>query len=332
MVLDPITGEEVHLPLKQSADDDDVRGRRWWLLRRSEVPVDAVSGLVAGCAATLIVHPLDLIKVRLQVDNSSRSHLGGIVHVVNDLRRSQNPLKEAYRGLVPNIFGNMVSWGAYFYWYEKIKIKAQEVTGRPVLGFTDYLVSAGLAGGITSLFTNPIWVVKTRMLSTNSQYTGAYTSMYEGLKRIRQEEGIKGFYRGFVPSLLGVGHGAVQLMMYEEMKKWYLRGPAVSSSQLENSEPSDLSTLQYITFSATSKIGASLVMYPTQVIRSRLQRYDADNVYFSMRDVIFRTAKEEGILGFYKGLVPNLFRVVPATCVTFVVYEHCKAYLNSAEI
>lgn len=29
----------------------------------------------------------------------------------------------------------------------------------------------------------------------------------------------------------------------------------------------------------------------------------------------------EGANGFYKGLVPNLIRVVPATAITFVVYE-----------
>lgn len=66
------------------------------------------------------------------------------------------------------------------------------------------------------------------------------------------------------------------------------------------------STLQYITFSATSKIGASLVMYPAQVIRARLQQYNADNEYLSMRNVISRTAKEEGILGFYKGYIEYL--------------------------
>ncbi|KAK9381788.1 mitochondrial carrier domain-containing protein [Kockiozyma suomiensis] len=299
------------------------------------LPVEAISGFMAGCAATLIVHPLDLVKVRLQLDNSSRSHMGGILHIVNDLRQSKHPLQEAYRGLIPNIVGNTASWAAYFFWYEKIKEKVQKVSGRQDLGFADYLVSSGLAGGMTSLFTNPIWVVKTRMLSTNSQYTNAYTGMFQGLRLIKKEEGIRGFYRGFVPSLLGVGHGAVQIMFYEEMKKWYSHrnlGVTQLKHDEANNESSNLSTLQYITFSATSKIGASLVMYPAQVIRARLQQYNADNEYLSMRNVISRTAKEEGILGFYKGLIPNLFRVVPATCVTFVVYEHTRSYLNYAEI
>lgn len=32
----------------------------------------------------------------------------------------------------------------------------------------------------------------------------------------------------------------------------------------------------------------------------------------------------EGLVGFYKGMFPNLLRVVPSTCVTFLVYENTR--------
>lgn len=35
----------------------------------------------------------------------------------------------------------------------------------------------------------------------------------------------------------------------------------------------------------------------------------------------------EGWVGFYKGLTPNLLRVIPATAVTFVVYENVSSFL-----
>lgn len=41
-----------------------------------------------------------------------------------------------------------------------------------------------------------------------------------------------------------------------------------------------------------------------------------------MRDVILRTYREEGLKAFYKGLAPNAVRILPGTCVTFVVYEN----------
>jgi solute carrier family 25 folate transporter 32 len=37
----------------------------------------------------------------------------------------------------------------------------------------------------------------------------------------------------------------------------------------------------------------------------------------------------EGGRGFYKGLAPNLVRVLPSACVTFVVYENARWYLPS---
>ena len=44
--------------------------------------------------------------------------------------------------------------------------------------------------------------------------------------------------------------------------------------------------------------------------------------YRSMRDVIVRTYRGEGLKAFYKGLAPNAVRILPGTCVTFVVYEN----------
>ncbi|KAK9475951.1 mitochondrial carrier domain-containing protein [Lipomyces japonicus] len=282
--------------------------------------VDAVAGFAAGCATTLIVHPLDLIKVRLQIDNRKKFHFGRAVEIANELRSSNSPFKEIYRGLVPNLVGNTTSWASYFYWYETIKQELNIYYGAQGLGSIDYLASAMASGSITVLLTNPVWVIKTRMLSTSSTHDGAYKSMVDGFLTIHRHEGIRGFYRGFLPSLLGVGHGAIQLMVYEKLKTWYLNRQANGHVQL--------STSQFITFSAFSKIVASLFMYPYQVVRSRLQRYDADNVYRSLSDVVKKTYQTEGYLGFYKGLIPNLLRVVPATCVTFVVYENTKKYLK----
>ena len=45
---------------------------------------------------------------------------------------------------------------------------------------------------------------------------------------------------------------------------------------------------------------------------------------------IKRTFTEEGITGFYRGLGTNLVRVLPGTCVTFVVYENIAWLLRTA--
>ena len=167
--------------------------------------------------------------------------------------------------------------------------------------------------------TNPIWVIKTRMLSTSSSHTGAYTSVWDGTRRIYRSDGLLGFYRGLVPSLFGVSHGAVQFMAYEQMKKY-------GSAKLSNPEHR-LSNVDFLTYSALSKVLAGTVTYPYQVIRARLQTYDADQTYKNARDVVAQILKQERISGFYKGLGPNLLRVVPSNCVTFLVYENARLFL-----
>ena len=174
-------------------------------------------------------------------------------------------------------------------------------------------------GVLTAFMTNPIWVIKTRMLSTSSGHTGAYTSMFDGTQRIYRADGIWGFYRGLVPSLFGVSHGALQFMAYEQMKKYRRASMKIPDKGLSN--------MDFLTYSALSKIIAGSATYPYQVIRARLQTYDAEKTYRSARDVVRQIWTKEGMPGFYKGLGPNLLRVVPSNCVTFLVYENARAYL-----
>lgn len=44
--------------------------------------------------------------------------------------------------------------------------------------------------------------------------------MLDGLSQIARKEGIHGLYKGMIPALFGVSHGALQFMAYEELKKW----------------------------------------------------------------------------------------------------------------
>uniref|UniRef100_A0A8D2AIT1 Uncharacterized protein n=1 Tax=Sciurus vulgaris TaxID=55149 RepID=A0A8D2AIT1_SCIVU len=80
-----------------------------------------------------------------------------------------------------------------------------------------------------------------------------------------------------------------------------------------------------ISVAALSKIFAVAATYPYQVVRARLQ--DQHMCYNGVTDVIAKTWRKEGIGGFYKGIAPNLIRVTPACCITFVVYENVSHFL-----
>jgi len=293
-----------------------------------------VAGMSGGIVSTLALHPLDLIKIRFQVNEGlpathklhlDRPQYRGVVDAFLKIGKNQG-IKGLYQGVTPNLWGTSASWGLYFLFYNTLKSSSQKKQDVSSLSASEHMLIAAQAGSLTLAITNPIWVAKTRLCL---QYEGTpgsvivasqnrYKGMFDCMTKIYKVEGIKGLYRGFIPGLFGVSHGSLQFMAYEELKKMYnkKRSKAVDAK---------LNSLEYIGFAALSKIFAASITYPYQVVRSRLQ--DQHRSYGGVIDVIQQTWRLEGGRGFYKGITPSLIRVVPACCITFVVYEKTSAYL-----
>ncbi|KKK22042.1 mitochondrial folate carrier protein [Aspergillus rambellii] len=237
--------------------------------------VETVAGFTAGIVSTLCLHPLDLIKTRLQVDRSpSSSRVGGSLRVIRQIFHNEGGLAAFYRGLTPNIIGNSSSWALYFLCYSNIKDAIRDLRGHPDhhLTSSDYFIASGSAGILTSILTNPIWVLKTRMLSTGSNTPGAYTSFTTGAAQILRSEGIPGFYRGLLPSLFGVSHGALQFMAYEKLKLQFQlfrrhHSAAAAVTPGEQKQSRQLGNLDFFITSSISKIFAGSITYPYQVLR-----------------------------------------------------------------
>ncbi|KAA0190357.1 hypothetical protein HAZT_HAZT003084 [Hyalella azteca] len=213
-----------------------------------------------------------------------------------------------------------------------VKSEYQSRHGRVQLGPGMHMLAAAQAGVATLLLTNPIWVVKTRqasayllpriahILTLCLQYDNVgstsnslrYNGMVDALSKTYRMEGIKGLYKGLVPGLFGVSHGALQFMAYEELKLTY-------NSHFNRPPSAKLDTSEYLACAALSKLFAAVTTYPYQVLRARMQDQHAD--YANLRACIRFTWRHHGAKGFYRGLAPNLLRVVPATAITFVVYE-----------
>ncbi|KAG2733705.1 hypothetical protein G9P44_003230 [Scheffersomyces stipitis] len=313
-------------------------------LQLSRRQIEATGGLTAGCITTLVTHPLDLIKIRLQL---SHSHPRGTSHrafepilnifkkinedALQDFKKTQklsgpsqlkkfrltHLLRHYYRGITPNLVGNISAWGLYFTLYSEFK--SLEFTSNPSV---NYFSSSTLAGMSTSLLTNPLWVLKTRILGSSKNDSKAYKSIADGVVSILRKEGVLSFWRGSIPSLFSVFQGSLQFTFYDNYKNFISK----------RYETEQLTTAQYIYGSAFSKIFSMLIMYPTQVVRSILQNYQGDSKQErTIRSVARHLWKEDGPRGFYKGLSANILRVVPATCVTFVVYETVRDNLRKYE-
>ncbi|KAG6009974.1 hypothetical protein E4U21_000745 [Claviceps maximensis] len=300
--------------------------------------VESMAGLSAGIVATLVVHPLDIVKTRMQIHRSTGPSASAPPTTVAILRsltsNKQHVLLSLYRGLAPNLMGNATSWASFFLFKSRFEKLVAQQDGKPSAG--GYFVASALAGATTSALTNPLWVLKTRMLSSDKGSVGAYPSMLAGVRIIWRTEGMRGFYRGLAVSLLGVSHGAVQFAVYEPAKRMYFTkrlgqghgGPGSGSDPVSGRENGKMSNEATVVISSVAKLVAGAVTYPYQVLRSRMQNYRADERFGrGIGGVVARIWREEGVVGFYRGLVPGVVRVMPATWVTFLVYENVKYYL-----
>lgn len=286
-----------------------------------------IAGVSGGLTSTLILHPLDLIKIRFAVNDGrmvSTPTYQGIWNAFSTILR-QEGFQGLYRGVTPNLWGSGSSWGLYFLFYNGIKVKLQGGDNSKALPASTHLLAACEAGVLTLFITNPIWVIKTRMClqygdnaEIKSQNRVRYNGMLDALVKIYRAEGLAGYYKGIFPGILGVSHGALQFMTYEELKNRYNQYKKVPIT-------TKLTTIEYLSFAAVSKLTAVSLTYPYQVVRARLQ--NQHYTYKSSFDCMQQTWRYEGWRGFYKGLGTNLLRVTPATMITFLTYENVSHFL-----
>ena len=265
---------------------------------------------------------------------------------------SKDGIMGLYQGFTPNIIGSGVAWGVYFYTYNfgkrlffqyhqhhQHQHQHQQQQQQPThnhesqtsksrrLSAPEYIVSGAFAGFCTSLVTNPIWMMKTRLqLQDNRSPHRKYRGFLHALYRTIHDEGFFALYRGFSTSLMMISNNALQFMAYEELKL-----VAINLAQGEE----NLTTSHFLLMGAMAKTFSSTTTYPLQVIRSRL--YTAGTSMAAtpeaaqvkgIRQVISYVFRTKGLRGFYSGLTPNLLKTAPASALTFMTYEQMMRFLN----
>ena len=216
-------------------------------------------------------------------------------------------------------------------------------------------IFASLSGGACStMATNPIWVVKTRLMSqTSSRATGStsrppwqYRGTLDAIRKMYRAEGIKPFYSGLTPAMLGLTHVAIQFPLYEVFKKEFT---GLGGKETDEDKVHHFYGIASAVF--LSKICASTATYPHEVVRTRLQTQQRSLTspsaektsdhgrapgeisskrminglrYRGTIDTCKTILAEEGWRGFYAGLGTNLIRAVPSAMTTIITFEYLK--------
>ncbi|WWD20741.1 hypothetical protein CI109_105217 [Kwoniella shandongensis] len=227
------------------------------------------AGAGAGLISSIVTCPLDVVKTSLQAQAHARDSKGyeGVGLIVRRIWKTSGPTG-FYRGLGPTLLGYLPTWGIYFTVYDLVKdrLGGWVATGAVPIGSTSvvHIIAAMTAGATGTIMTNPLWVVKTRFMAQAGLAASAhkYRNTLEAIADIYRTEGFRAFYKGLLPSLLGVSHVAVQFPLYEKAKSW---------ADKDSEDHSSLSPGTILACSAFSKMFASLATYPHEVLRTRLQ-------------------------------------------------------------
>lgn len=297
-----------------------------------------VAGVISGGIASVLCAPLDLIRVRMQVWGQVVGEQIGDTKAATTQRLSWKPTsslsvpigkllreirdKEGYRGFFKGLGATLLTvpvfWAIYFPCYDEFK-HVWHARNPDAPHALVHLGSAVAAGAISDIVCNPMFVVRTRLQTdalhhqlADHQSVRSGPSISQTIRSLLAEGGYPVFWRGMTANLLGLSHVAIQFPLYERLK--HVLQDHHNDSRIEPS------AWDLLLASSSSKMLASLVSYPHEVIRSRMMdaRRSHGMGFQAACQSIWRT---EGWKGFYSGLPITLLRVIPNTCVTFVSYE-----------
>ncbi|CAK4686763.1 hypothetical protein LEN26_014293 [Aphanomyces euteiches] len=275
-----------------------------------------VAGGVAGGLTRLIAAPLDLLKIRFQVQVGAK-HYKNLAHAVACIYREEG-MRTFWRG---NIAATML-WVSYsgvqFGCYQALQNAIDKDDSK--LNWVWYSASGAIAGVAATVATYPFDHCRTVMSSQG--VPKVYPNMRRFFEMSIQQDGIaRGLYKGLGPTVYQIiPYMGLSFGIYSTLNH-------LSSS----ASPSRLQWLLHtVGNGAIAGFTSKLLVYPMDTVKKRMQMQGvprhADygqvipvykNSWHCARDILHH----EGIHGLYKGTVPSLIKSMLAHSCTFTVYE-----------
>jgi solute carrier family 25 oxoglutarate transporter 11 len=278
-----------------------------------------VLGGLASCTATITVHPIDVVKTRMQLSGEGgekRVHKTAFHAIYNIV--TKEGFGNLYKGLSAAILRQLTYSTVRFGLFQTLEQKT------PVQ-YKDYwsvkFACGTVAGAIGALAGTPADLALIRMASDGRlppEQRRGYTNVFNALYRVCKEEGVLSMWRGVTPTVVrGAVLNAAQLGGYSSFKSAVLKSGYFNDN-----------IYAHAAASMASGLLCSILSLPVDITKTRLQTMKPDiNGKFPYKgglDCLVKVIKYEGVHALWKGFTPYYLRLGPLTILTLVLLEQFK--------
>ncbi|KAL8518356.1 hypothetical protein ACS0TY_009655 [Phlomoides rotata] len=281
------------------------------------VPKDAAlfaAGAIAGAAAKTVIAPLDRVKLLMQTHGLRAGHdvakKGiGFIEALTLIGKEEG-IKGYWKGNHPQVIRVIPYSAVQLFAYEAYKKFFRGKDGElSVIG----RLAAGACAGMTSTFvTYPLDVLRLRLA-----VEPGYKTMTEVAVTMLREEGFASFYNGLGPSLIGIApYIAVNFCVFDLVKK------SLPEKYQKRTETSLVTAL-------VSATVATVMCYPLDTVRRQMQMKGSP--YQTVLDAVPGIVARDGVVGLYRGFVPNALKTLPNSSIRLTTFDSVKRLIAAAE-
>ncbi|CAK1586418.1 unnamed protein product [Parnassius mnemosyne] len=300
----------------------------------------AFAGGAAGAVTRAIAQPLDVLKIRfqLQLEPIKRgSKYSSIVQALSSIVKEEG-VSTLWSGHIPAQLLS-ISYGVLqFSIFEKLTELCRRSDPKFYIDHKHWLnfANGATAASVATIVSFPFDTIRTRLIAEQKTQK-AYKGFSNAVSVIYKTEGCKALFKGIIPTLAQVApHAGIQFVVYKSLtdnvfnrinffQRYTTLGEVVGSSVSAN-----------FIAGGIAGIVAKTTIYPFDVVKKRLQiqgfqqhrKNFGKQMYCSgLFDCIKLTITEEGFLALYKGYGPSVLKAILVSALHFAVYDEIKHFI-----
>jgi len=283
-----------------------------------------VCGGTAATFASIVIHPMDLAKVRMQLYGQMNpgKPVPGFVTILSNMVKTQG-VTSIYTGVDAAIGRQLVYGTARIGLHRQFSDMLVERNGGKPISFVQKALSGMASGSLAVCIGTPFDIALVRLQAdgmAKPEDRRHYKNVFDALVRTSQEEGVGALYKGLAPNILrGMAMNVGMMACYDQAKE-------VVASLLNDPMTDGPSLPTRIGSSATAGFTAALFSLPFDLIKSRLMAQKPDPMtgempYKGVVDCAVKIARNEGPLGFFSGFSAYYGRCAPHAMIILLSIE-----------